>query len=40
MTGILLILGAVHTGIIGYPDHQSGIHAGIGNRKKRVSRHV
>ena len=40
MSGILFILGTVHTGIICHTDQKSRIYPGIGNRKKRICRHI
>ena len=40
MTGILLVLRGVHTGIICHADDHTGIHAGVGNGEQRVCRHV
>ena len=37
MTGILLVLRGVHTGVIGNNDDHAGVDAGVGCRKQRIT---
>ena len=40
MAGILLVLGAVHARVVRHADDHPGVHAGVGDGKQRVCRHV
>ena len=40
MAGILLVLRAVHAGVIRHANDHPGVYAGIGNREQRVSSNV
>ena len=40
MAAVLLVLGAVHTGVIGNQNHKAAAHAHIGRNIKRVRRNI
>ena len=40
VAGVLLVLGGVHTGVVGHAQHQTAVHTGVGHGIQGVGGHV